>query len=123
MWSLPEIERPAVSAVACAFAAASGQLNGLMWLRDKGAPWDEQTCAEAASGGHLEILKFCRASGCPWDGETAAAAGAGHLEVLKFCVARGALNMADCLQRAAIAAATPLWLATSASRTLRGRAR
>lgn len=102
MWSLPEIERPAVSAVACAFAAASGQLNGLMWLRDKGAPWDEQTCAEAASGGHLEILKFCRASGCPWDGETAAAAaGAGHLEVLKFCVARECpLNMADCLQRA-----------------------
>ena len=38
MWSLPEIERRRCLAVACAFAAASGQLNGLMWLRDKGAP-------------------------------------------------------------------------------------
>ena len=40
--SVPEAERPSVDAQACAFAAASGQLGVLQWLRRAGAPWDEQ---------------------------------------------------------------------------------
>ena len=52
--------------LACANAAAYGQLEALMWLRSEGCHWDERTCAGAAAGGHLDVLKYAHENGCPW---------------------------------------------------------
>jgi hypothetical protein len=32
--------------------------------------WNEMTCYFAAESGHLHILKWLRKHGCPWDSET-----------------------------------------------------
>ena len=43
-----------------------GQLEELVWLRERGCSWDANTCAVAAMGGHVEVLGWARVSGCPW---------------------------------------------------------
>ena len=72
---------------ACAYAALSGQLEILKYLREEvKAPWDFYTAAWAAHHGHLHILeylverKFDKYSvhACRW------AARDGHLDCLKY---------------------------------------
>ena len=72
------------------FAANSGQVAIVKWLREAGCPWDERLCYESARRGHLELLQHARQHGCPWDAWTAAvAAEAGHLKLLKWARANG----------------------------------
>ena len=55
------------------YAAESGQLAVLQWLRaqDPPCPWDESACWEAASSGELAVLRWLRSQDppCPWDQE------------------------------------------------------
>lgn len=46
------------------YAARSGNLEMLQWLRANGCPWDKETTLAAAEGGHLEILQWAHAMGC-----------------------------------------------------------
>jgi len=101
----------------CQEAAARGDLEVLLWAREYGCPWEQETweqeheydyeydyeyyewnincCALAAEGGHLEVLKWLRfgsTNACPWDETTCAnAAAGGHLEVLKWIREHGGL--------------------------------
>ena len=72
------------SARACCAAASHGQLEALVWLRDRGCLWDASVCERSAGGGHLELVRYAHENGCPWtEGTCKAAAGGGHLEVLR----------------------------------------
>jgi hypothetical protein len=48
-------------------AAASGNLEVLIYLRSLDCPWSETIYLAAAAEGHLEILKWAESHGCPWD--------------------------------------------------------
>ena len=48
-------------------AAASGNLELLMYLRSLDCPWSETIYLAAAEQGHLEILKWAESHDCPWD--------------------------------------------------------
>ena len=48
-------------------AAASGNLELLIYLRSLDCPWSETIYLAAAAEGHLEILKWAESHGCPWD--------------------------------------------------------
>lgn len=46
---------------ACSYAARTGNLDLLFWLRNNvGCQWDDSTCDAAALGGHLETLIWLR---------------------------------------------------------------
>jgi len=49
------------------YAANTGELECLMYLRENGCPWDERTCVVAAGNGHSACLAYARENGCPWD--------------------------------------------------------
>ena len=69
------------------YAARKGHLEVLQWMRAQDPPclWDSVVCFEAARNGHLEVLRWARSQGCPWDGRvTRVAARNGHLEVLQW---------------------------------------
>jgi hypothetical protein len=76
----------------CAFDArasirstSKNRLDCLMWLREHGCPWSENTMAHAAGKGNLEILKWAHENGCPWDDSTPNnAAITGKLESLEW---------------------------------------
>ncbi|WZN65877.1 putative ankyrin repeat protein [Chloropicon roscoffensis] len=68
-------------------AALCGDLEMLQWMRaqDPPCPWDSDVCNFAAYKGHLEVLRWARSQGCPWDKKVpCAAALRGHLEVLRW---------------------------------------
>ncbi|PNH02875.1 Ankyrin repeat domain-containing protein, partial [Tetrabaena socialis] len=46
-------------------AAASGSMELLAWLRDRGCPWGEDTIYGAAGAGSEEALEWLVAQGCP----------------------------------------------------------
>jgi hypothetical protein len=48
-------------------AAASGNLEVLMYLRSLDCPWSETIYLAAAEHGHLEILQWAESHNCPWD--------------------------------------------------------
>jgi hypothetical protein len=74
----------------CSRAASAGRLEALQYLREHGCPWDGFSCSAAALGGHLEVLRYAHEHGCPWDEETcSAAAQQGHLEVLRYAREHG----------------------------------
>ena len=52
------------------WAARSGNLELVRWLRGEGCPWDFEACYFAVFGGHVEVLRWVRENGCPWDAET-----------------------------------------------------
>lgn len=47
-------------------AALKGDLQTLVWLREKGYPWSDGICMILARRGYLEALKYVRSQGCPW---------------------------------------------------------
>jgi hypothetical protein len=70
----------------CAFAALSGDLPMLKWLREViQCPWDDATLIYASCGGHFEILKYAIENKCPWSALLCATtAEYGHFEILKW---------------------------------------
>lgn len=50
----------------CASAAAAGQLECLLLLRERKCPWDHTTCMRAACAGQYECLFYSVEQGCPW---------------------------------------------------------
>ena len=76
----------------CGWAAHSGHLEVMKWLRAKGCPWGEVTSRDAACGGHLEVLQWMRAQDppCPWDSRVCkSAVRKGHLDVLRWARRQG----------------------------------
>ena len=76
----------------CCWAAYSGHLELVKWLRAKGCPWDTSASCNAARGGHLEVLQWIRAQDppCPWDEQVCYwAASNGHLDVLRWARRKG----------------------------------
>jgi hypothetical protein len=72
------------------YAAESGGLEILQWLRNAGCPWDTFTCMAAARGGKLEILQWLRIQGCPWDDFTCKeAVEQGNVELLQWAIDHG----------------------------------
>ena len=77
--------------LACQYAASTGQLAMLQYLRSSlqpPCPWDESTSYSAALNGHLHILRWLRAAQpepCPWDERvTTTSAQQGNLEIFQF---------------------------------------
>ena len=52
------------------WAARSGNLELVQWLRGEGCPWDYGTCHNAVAYGHVEVLRWARKNGCPWTAST-----------------------------------------------------
>ena len=52
------------------WAAGSGNLELIQWLRGEGCPWDWITCYNAVALGHVEVLRWARENGCPWIAHT-----------------------------------------------------
>ena len=48
------------------WAAGSGNLKLMQWLRGEGCPWDHWMCDRAREFGDVEVLRWARANGCPW---------------------------------------------------------
>ena len=57
------------------FAARSGNLELVQWLRGEGCPWDEDTCYWAILYSRVEVLRWVRENGCPWTAYTLERAG------------------------------------------------
>ncbi|PNH09155.1 Ankyrin repeat domain-containing protein [Tetrabaena socialis] len=73
-----------------AAAAASGRVELLVWLRERGCPWDKMTFATAASCGSEEQIEWLAAQGCPVEDDGlpyAIAASSGELGILR-CLRR-----------------------------------
>jgi len=91
---------------ACAFAAASGDLDILKCLHMQGYPWDDivstrgvgyLVTARAAANGHVETLKWARRNGCASNLESIKwlAAAGGHVKVLAYVRQRTPLSWYD----------------------------
>jgi hypothetical protein len=71
-------------------AAKQGNLEMVKYCVANECPIDAWACAYAAHSGHLEVLKYLREEAkAPWDSDTASwAAAKGHLHVLEYLVER-----------------------------------
>ncbi|PNH00961.1 hypothetical protein TSOC_013189, partial [Tetrabaena socialis] len=70
-----------------AYAAAnSGSMASVVWLHERGCPWDTRTFLTATLNGSEEMVEFLAAHGCPMDVNAFAAAAV-----------RGNTRMLDCL--------------------------
>jgi hypothetical protein len=67
-------------------AAASGNLEVLMYLRSLDCPWSETIYLAAAEHGHLEILQWAESHNCPWDNSDLfpAAAKSSNMDVYQW---------------------------------------
>jgi hypothetical protein len=75
----------------CVAAAAGGQLDMLVFLRERGFSLDGLTYEAAAEGDHLDVVMFLCEHGCPGaERACCAAASRGHLRILEVLHARGA---------------------------------
>jgi hypothetical protein len=83
-------EFPSLDKKMSAYAAKSGCLKTLQWLRENRCPWDEKTCKCAAKEGHFEILKWARENNCPWDWKTTYYSKLyGHNDIYNWVVKNG----------------------------------
>jgi hypothetical protein len=81
---------------ACAFAAASGNLDMLKCLRRQGYPWDDNmgmatgtlVTARAAACGHVETFAWARENGCAYNlaSNMWFAVAGGHIEMIEYLI-------------------------------------
>jgi hypothetical protein len=65
------------------YAARSGSVSTLVWLKKHGCRYRSSTCVGAAAGAHMDVLEYLRDERCAWDEDTcSAAAKNGHLTTL-----------------------------------------
>jgi hypothetical protein len=74
----------------CHYAARSGSIGLLKWLRQHGSALNAETCAGAAAGAHIHVLQYLHDEGCEWD-ESACSTAAwhGHLPTLQWLHEQG----------------------------------
>jgi hypothetical protein len=66
------------------YAARSGSIELLVWLKHSGHPFTIPVMSSAASQGHVHVLDFLRSAGCMWESSvTSAAARGGQLAALQ----------------------------------------
>jgi len=53
------------SSAVCDWAASRGDLKMLMWARENGCPWFEQTFTKGTAPGDLALLTWAKENGCP----------------------------------------------------------
>jgi hypothetical protein len=72
------------------YAARSGSIDTLLWLRDHGCVLNAETCEGAAAGAHVHVIQFLRSERCVW-GERVCSAAAkhGHFITLKWLRQKG----------------------------------
>jgi hypothetical protein len=74
----------------CNYAARSGSVDVLTWLKEHGCAFTADTCNGAAAGEHIHVLKFLRDEECEWNELTCAtAARHGHLPTLQWLHQQG----------------------------------
>jgi hypothetical protein len=89
-WVRDNLNRGALPDDISSYAARSGNVDMIEWLRGQGAAINSLTCAEAAGAGLIHMLEHLRTHGCEWDEETsAAAAKAGRTAALKWLREQG----------------------------------
>lgn len=54
----------------CNFAAMSGNIACMKYLRSIGCPWVAWTMIGAIMNGHLKLVRYLHENGCPWDVES-----------------------------------------------------
>lgn len=72
---------------ACSTAAAAGDLELLMYLREQGCPWNNLTVISAIDNGHLNCFLYARDQNCPLNEEQEPkyyAANAGQIEIMTY---------------------------------------
>jgi hypothetical protein len=80
-----------LTARCCKSAAAGAHVPSLQYLREEGCEWDKTACSAAAEHGHLSTLQWLREQGCPWDPEfiSGDAALSGNQEMLLYLRQQG----------------------------------
>jgi hypothetical protein len=74
----------------CNYAARSGSVPLLMWLKEHGSVFKPSCSADAAACAHQHVLQFLRDEGCEWNwAACSAAARHGHLAILKWLHEQG----------------------------------
>jgi hypothetical protein len=75
----------------CTFAAASGNLDTLVWARQHGCPWSESVLVFAVKHRHLHVLTWVHANGCPRVSDRVCneAAELGYVDLLEWARANG----------------------------------
>jgi hypothetical protein len=58
----------------CSEAAKGGSVPVLMYLKEQGHVFDEQTMTSAAGAGQLSVCQYLRTEGCPWSASACTAA-------------------------------------------------
>ncbi|KXZ49043.1 hypothetical protein GPECTOR_23g13 [Gonium pectorale] len=73
-------------------AVASGSVELLAWLRQRGCPWGSSAFAAAAEAGGVELLAWLRQRGCPYSRHVyTVAAEAGCVAALEWLAEQGCL--------------------------------
>jgi hypothetical protein len=74
------------------YAARSGSVDTLRWLRECGSSFNTETCKGAAASAQLHVLQFLYDEGCEWDKEAcSAAAKHNHFSTLQWLHDQGCL--------------------------------
>jgi hypothetical protein len=74
----------------CNYAARSGTIDVLKWLKEHGCVYDTHTCAGAAAGARTDVLQYLRDERCESNQRACvAAARSGHLATLQWLRERG----------------------------------
>ena len=76
---------------ACRQAAANNNMELMVYLREKGCPWDARSCSLAAGNGHAQMLRWLRSQNppCPWAAHSAQlAAENDHLDTLSWLLSQ-----------------------------------
>jgi hypothetical protein len=91
-------------AATCACAATRAHMHVLQYLRDEGCEWDANACHGAAERGHLLTLQWLHERGCPWDAESicGSAAESGSTEMLRYLKQQGCECNEDTMAGAAM---------------------
>jgi hypothetical protein len=94
------------------YAARSGSINILMWLKtERWCVFNSATCEGAAMAGQLLALQHLRSEGCEWDGQRILcyAASGGNIEVLDWLRQQQGIEInAEALSWAAAAGQTAM---------------
>jgi hypothetical protein len=134
---LHEHDCPWDAAHICGDGAESGSIEKLLYLKQQGCEYTEDTmmgatlkdhlavcqylmaeqcpcyddaCDAAAGGGHLEVVHFLHESGCPWDVDTicVSAAHSGSVELLQYLKQQGCVLNAAVMRAAAQRGDSPM---------------